>query len=97
MITAIPIDLIKLVLPTAFVPKSKSPKAFVFGTMYLAQSRKGAIDGALSDNQLWRVKLKLPPCDYIVFDVNDENNLSVEYVQEYLKRKDFFESRKKIN
>ena len=91
------IDLRKVLAKLTINPESKSPKAFVFGTMYLAQSRKGAIDGALSDNQLWRVKLKLPPCDYIVFDVNDENNLSVEYVQEYLKRKDFFESRKKIN
>ena len=37
------------------------------------------------DNQLWRIRAKAPSCDYIVFDVNDQNNLTEDYINEYIK------------
>ncbi|MAH53467.1 MAG: hypothetical protein CMI68_00710 [Candidatus Pelagibacter sp.] len=78
------INLRKVLAKLTIDPKSKSPRVYVWG-MAEGKTKQSIIDGAIMDNQLWRIRAKAPSCDYIVFDVNDQNNLTEDYINEYIK------------
>lgn len=65
-------------------PDSKYPELYVWGISYGEPDENSAISLAIKSNKHWVKKYKAPKCDYVVYDLNDTNNLSEEYVKKII-------------
>ena len=65
-------------------PDSKYPELYVWGISYGEPDENSAISSAIKSNKHWVKKYKAPKCDYVVFNLNDTNNLSEEYVKKII-------------
>ena len=69
-------------------PKSKNPELYVWGAKWNEISPEFAISGAISSNQYWIEKQKIPKssCDYLIVDLNGKNYLTEDYVAKLLNK-----------
>ena len=65
-------------------PNSSYPELYVWGINYGQPDENSAISAAINSNKHWVKKYKAPKCDYVVYDLNETNNLSEEYVKKIL-------------
>tara|TARA_B100001964_G_scaffold227307_1_gene277085 strand:- start:1013 stop:1714 length:702 start_codon:yes stop_codon:yes gene_type:complete len=65
-------------------PDNKYPELYVWGISYGEPDEKSAISASIKSNKYWVKKYKAPKCDYVVYDLNDTNNLSEEYVKKII-------------
>ena len=65
-------------------PNSSYPDLYVWGINYGQPDENSAISAAIKSNKHWVKKYKAPKCDYVVYDLNETNNLSEEYVKKIL-------------
>ena len=52
--------------------------------MYGQPDENSAISAAIKSNKHWVKKYKAPKCDYVVYDLNETNNLSEGYLKTIL-------------
>ena len=62
----------------------KYPELYVWGFNWGQPDEKSAISAAIKSNKYLTKKYKAPKCDYVVYDLNDTNNLSEEYVKKII-------------
>ena len=56
----------------------------MWGISYGEPDENSAISSAIKSNKHWVKKYKAPKCDYVVYDLNDTNNLSEEYAKKII-------------
>ena len=65
-------------------PNSSYPELYVWGINYGQPDENSAISAAINSNKHWVKKYKAPKCDYVVYDLNETNYLSEEYVKKII-------------